>query len=30
MQIVELQQLTPTCHRPEIVQASELVATCHA
>ncbi len=30
MQIVELQELVPTCHRPEIVETSELVPTCHA
>ena len=30
MQIVEMQQLAPTCDRPEIPKTSELVATCHA
>jgi len=30
MQIVEMQELVPSCHRPEIVETSELVPTCHA
>lgn len=30
MQIVEMQELVPTCHRPEIVETSDLVPTCHA
>jgi hypothetical protein len=30
MQIVETEELVPTCHRPEIVQTSALVPTCHA
>jgi hypothetical protein len=29
MQIVEMQELVPTCHRPEIVETSDLVPTCH-
>ena len=29
MQIVEMQELVPSCHRPEIVETSELVPTCH-
>ncbi len=30
MQIVELQELVPSCHRPEIVETAELVPTCHS
>ena len=30
MQIVEMQELVPSCHRPEIVETSELVPTCHS
>ncbi len=30
MQIVEMQELVPTCHRPELVETGELVPTCHA
>jgi len=30
MQIVEMQELVPSCHRPEIVETSERVPTCHA
>jgi hypothetical protein len=29
MQIVEMQELVPTCHRPEIVETSDLVPACH-
>jgi hypothetical protein len=29
MQIVEMQELVPTCHRPEIVETSDPVPTCH-
>jgi hypothetical protein len=29
MQIVEMQELVPTRHRPEIVETSDLVPTCH-
>jgi len=30
MQIVETQELVPSCHRPEIVETAELVPTCHS
>jgi hypothetical protein len=30
MQIVEMQELVPSCHRPEIVETAELVPTCHS
>ena len=30
MQIVEKQELVPSCHRPEIVETAELVPTCHS
>jgi hypothetical protein len=30
MQIVEMQELVPTCHCPEIVETSDLVPTCHS
>lgn len=30
MQIVETQELTPTCQRPESAETSELLPTCHA
>jgi hypothetical protein len=30
MQIVEMQEILPTCHRPEIVETSELQPTCHS
>jgi hypothetical protein len=29
MEIVEMQEVVPTCHRPEIVETSDLVPTCH-
>lgn len=29
MQIVETQDLVPSCHRPEIVETDELEPTCH-
>jgi hypothetical protein len=29
MEIVEMQELVPTCHRPDIVETSDLVPTCH-
>lgn len=29
MQVVEMQELVPTCHRPEIVETGDLVPTCH-
>jgi hypothetical protein len=30
MQIVETQELVPSCHRPEIVETAELQPTCHS
>ena len=30
MQIIETQELVPSCHRPEIVETSALEPTCHA
>jgi hypothetical protein len=30
MQIVETQDLVPSCHRPEIVETDELQPTCHS
>ena len=30
MQIVETQELVPSCHRPEVVETAELVPTCHS
>lgn len=30
MEIVEMQEILPTCHRPEIVETSELQPTCHS
>jgi hypothetical protein len=30
MQIVEMQELVPSCHRPEVVETSELQPTCHS
>ncbi len=30
MQIVETQELVPSCHRLEIVETSELQPTCHS
>jgi len=30
MQIVEMQEILPTCHRPEIVETSELQPACHS
>ena len=30
MQIVEMQELVPTCHCPEVVETSELQPTCHS
>src|SRR5256885_154478 len=30
MQIVEMQELVPSCHRPEIVETAELVPTCRS
>jgi len=30
MQIVETQELVPSCYRPEIVETSELQPTCHS
>jgi len=30
MQIVEMQELVPSCHRAEIVETAELVPTCHS
>ncbi len=30
MQIVEMQELVPSCHHPEIVETAELVPTCHS
>jgi hypothetical protein len=29
MQIVDVQELVPTCHRSEIVETSHLAPTCH-
>jgi hypothetical protein len=29
MQIVETQDLVPSCHRPEILETVELQPTCH-
>lgn len=30
MQIVETQDLVPSCHRPEIVETEALEPTCHS
>ncbi len=30
MQIVEMQELVPSCHRPEVIETAELVPTCHS
>jgi hypothetical protein len=30
MNIIETQELVPSCHRPEIVESAELQPTCHA
>jgi hypothetical protein len=30
MQIVETQDLVPSCHRPEILETVELQPACHA
>lgn len=30
MQIVETQDLVPSCHRPEIVETDKLEPTCHS
>jgi hypothetical protein len=30
MQIVETQELVPSCHCPEIVETAELVPSCHS
>ena len=30
MQIVETQNLEPSCHRPEILETIELQPTCHS
>jgi hypothetical protein len=30
MQIVETQDLVPSCHRPEILETVELQPTCHS
>ncbi len=30
MQIVETQDLAPTCHRPEILETIEVQPTCHS
>lgn len=30
MNIIETQELVPSCHRPEIVESDELQPTCHS
>ena len=30
MQIIETQELVPSCHRSEVVETSELQPTCHS
>ena len=30
MQIIETQELVPSCHPPEVVETSELQPTCHS
>jgi hypothetical protein len=30
MNIIETQELVPSCHRPEIVESAELPPPCHA
>ena len=30
MQIIETQELVPSCRRPEIIETTELVPTCHS
>lgn len=30
MQIVEMQELVPSCHRPELIETAELLPTCHS
>ena len=30
MQIIETQELVPSCHRHELIETSELQPTCHS